>query len=1066
MTKNDVSRLEKISPSQFMRELRPEYYSDTEDQVAYLLEAPTLEYHLESITQRNQTHDFEIFCRKLCERVICPNLRPQTGPEGGGDSKADTETYPVADEIAALTYVGEANGGRERWAFAFSAKKSWTKKVRDDVKGIIETERKYDRIICITSRFARAKDRARIEDELSKQYGIPVTIHDRSWIVKEIMENDRKDIAFNYLRVGEAKSDPLRLGPTDYSRTQQLADIERSIDDPEAFRGMERQRVTEALVAAKLSRNIERPRTETDGRFLRAIRLADADGTYRQMLEAKYEHIWTAFWWFDDFQFLKDSYESLETLALESDHAANLEFLCNLLQLFVNSIIHGHMYRDECRLDERTARLKMALEQIAGDKDRPNNSLEAQTSLLIIRMNQVVIDGKHDGFTDIWRDFAAILEKASGLGEFKADRLVSIVEIAGQIAGNDPAYNDLVERVAEFVANRKSEAEGALILLKRAQKLDFSDNLDMIRFLGKAAIGLTKKEYYDHLIDALQLLMLAYRSAGMLWAARASCIFLAASLVIEGEVESLLPVSFVPTMSIWAWLALELRHLPDFLFAIQLLNGALATLPLADDTKTKVRDDIRQLDAALGSLFLNLDETDLRKLAKVPDVLDALGLFTARSALLFILGHADVLLADGSIPLTESDEEVNRFFSMLASQPVAKDLRGPITLNAESPHTLSTSILGMTIEINIEGSPQSILVAEAVLGSLEAFFATAIEKRVIPHTEKLRINLIESDQILKPSFVINRMDMIGVLMWPRALAPTSYEQQEDVQKILAEVSGHVLITSCVAENIETLFKNLYEDEAVHHRMTMVALGSNSYHRVASKYASRIDDWQETVKKSYELLTIRPTLTLVKFKDENVVETNDREGRRDKPPELKDHRALSVRSVIDVHAWDQARWRGTLYAQFSSPQPPCVALIFENEEGARKIFQHWRERFGTHDENDEISLSIIRNLPQQNKHHYCILITSKHPEDENPKPNRMIVMATRSMVMEPESDINLERFLESYGHFKTFFLLPALLNDTGTPKLIFDLAILKNNLIVKLAANVREHDIEAIALRRF
>ncbi|MHB8829365.1 MAG: tetratricopeptide repeat protein [Syntrophales bacterium] len=1066
MIKNDVSRLGKISPSQFMRGLRPEYYSDTEDQVAYLLEALTLEYHLESITQRNQTHDFEIFCRKLCERVICPNLRPQTGPEGGGDSKADTETYPIADEIAALTYVGEANGGRERWAFAFSAKKSWTKKVRDDVKGIIETERKYDRIICITSRFARAKDRARIEDELSKQYGTPVTIHDRSWIVKEIIENDRKDIAFNYLRVGEAKSDPLRLGPTDYSRTQQLADIERSIDDPEAFRGMERQQVTEALVAAKLSRNLERPRTETVGRFLRAIRLADADGTYRQMLEAKYEHIWTAFWWFDNFQFLKDSYESFETLALESDHAANLEFLCNLLQLLVNSVIHGHMSRDECRLDERTARLKMALEQIAGDKDRPNNSLEAQTSLLIIRMNQVVIDGKHDGFTDIWHDFAAILEKASGLSEFKVERLVSIVEMAGQLAGNDPAYNDLVEKMAEFVANRKSEAEGALILLKRAQKLDFSDNLDMIRFLGKAAIGLTKKEYYDHLIDALQLLMLSYRSAGMLWAARASCIFLAASLVIESEEESLLPVSFVPTMSIWAWLALELRHLPDFLFAIHLLNGALTNLPLADDTKTKVRDDLQQLDAALGSLFLNLDETDLRKLAKVPDVLDALGLFMARSALLFILGHADVLRADCSIPVTESDEEVNWFFSMLASQPVAKNLRGPITLNAESPHTLSTSILGMTIEINIEGSLQSILVAEAVLGSLEAFFATAIEKRVMPHTEKLRINLIESDQISKPSFVINRMDMVGVLMWPRALSPTSYEQQEDVQKILAEVSGHVLIISCVAENIESLFKTLYEDEAVHHRMNMVAVASTSYHRVASKYASRIDDWQERMKKSYELLTIRPTLALVEFKDEDVVETNDGEGRRDKLPELKDHRALSVRSIIDVHAWDQARWRGTLYAQFSPTKPPCVALIFENEEGARKIFQHWRERFGTHDKNDEISLSIIRHLPQQNKHHYCILITSKHPEDKNSNPNQMIVMATRSMVMEPESDVNLERFLESYHHFGAFYLLPALLNDTGTPKLLFELAILKKNLTVKLAADIGERDIEAITLRRF
>lgn len=205
MTKIDQSHSQQVFPSQFMRELRPENYSDTEDRTAYLLEAPVLEYHLESITKRNQTHEFEIFCRKLCERTICPNLRAHTGPDGGGDSKADTETYPVADEIAALFYVGKTDAGRERWAFAFSAKETWKGKVRDDVKGIIGTDRDYNRIICVTSRFARDKDRANLEDELSKKYGVLVTIQDRSWIVKEIIENERKDLAYNYLNVGEEK---------------------------------------------------------------------------------------------------------------------------------------------------------------------------------------------------------------------------------------------------------------------------------------------------------------------------------------------------------------------------------------------------------------------------------------------------------------------------------------------------------------------------------------------------------------------------------------------------------------------------------------------------------------------------------------------------------------------------------------------------------------------------------------------------------------------------------------------------------------------------------------------
>jgi hypothetical protein len=171
--------------------------------------------------------------------------------------------------------------------------------------------------------------------------------------MKEVIENDRKDIAFNYLRIGEVKGDPLRLGPTDYSRTQQLAAIEKSLQDPEAFRGMERQRVTEALVAAKLSRNLERPRTETDGRFLRAIRLANADGSYRQKLEAQYEHIRTGFWWFDDVLLVNESYGAFEAMVLETDHASNLELLCNLFQLLVNAVIHEHLSREALMSAER-----------------------------------------------------------------------------------------------------------------------------------------------------------------------------------------------------------------------------------------------------------------------------------------------------------------------------------------------------------------------------------------------------------------------------------------------------------------------------------------------------------------------------------------------------------------------------------------------------------------------------------------------------------------------------------------------------------------------------------------
>ena len=190
MTSGDgePDEIQGVMPSAFMRGLRPELYSDSQGRTDYQLDAPLLGYHLDTLTKRNQTNDFEIFCRKLCARAICPNLRSQTGPDGGGDSKADSESYPVAEEVSELFYEGEPNGGQARWGFAFSAKEKWQQKVRDDVRGLFATGRNYDRIICVTAMFAKSKERAKLEDELSAETGVPVTIHDRTWIVEEVVE--------------------------------------------------------------------------------------------------------------------------------------------------------------------------------------------------------------------------------------------------------------------------------------------------------------------------------------------------------------------------------------------------------------------------------------------------------------------------------------------------------------------------------------------------------------------------------------------------------------------------------------------------------------------------------------------------------------------------------------------------------------------------------------------------------------------------------------------------------------------------------------------------------------
>ena len=144
----------KISPKDFLKARSPERFSDSVWEDASELDRPLLEYHLDTLTSRGQETEFERFARRLAQREICPNLLPQTGPTGGGDSKVDSETYPVADGLALTWIVGAAtDAASDRWAFAFSAKKDWRPKVKSDIAKIAATGRDYAKAFFISSQF-------------------------------------------------------------------------------------------------------------------------------------------------------------------------------------------------------------------------------------------------------------------------------------------------------------------------------------------------------------------------------------------------------------------------------------------------------------------------------------------------------------------------------------------------------------------------------------------------------------------------------------------------------------------------------------------------------------------------------------------------------------------------------------------------------------------------------------------------------------------------------------------------------------------------------------------------
>ena len=138
------------------------------------------------------------------------------------------------------------------------------------------------------------------------------------------------------------------------------------------------------------------------------------------------------------------------------------------------------------------------------------------------------------------------------------------------------------------------------------------------------------------------------------------------------------------------------------------------------------------------------------------------------------------------------------------------------------------------------------------------------------------------------------------------------------------MAGHVLGTACVIENLTSLLEKLYDDEAVDARLGLIAAVPNSYHRVASRSITRLSDWEQATRRKFDLRSSRPEIKHVPLKtprSEDLEPTGSPEE-----PRITSHTAMRVRSVIDVHAWDQAVWKGACYGDYG-PGYLCTEVAY-------------------------------------------------------------------------------------------------------------------------------------------
>ncbi len=1058
-----------ISPREFLKQRKPEKFSDSVSREVPILDRSLLEYHLETLTSRSQENDFENFARRLAENEICPNLLPHTGPTGGGDSKVDAETYPIADSLSLVWFIGMArDAASERWVFAFSAKKKWKPKVESDVDKIVSTDRGYQKVFFITNQFVADRVRAQVEDNLRKKHKIDIRILDRTWILDRVFNNKREALAISELKIKTDVRVQRRLGPLDTQKESELEEVEKRIEHAAKEAHKTPALADDCLRSIELARELELPRTDVEGRLLRLKRVVEECGTSHQKFVAEYAWAWTAFWWFEDYSAFMEHYTEVEKRSLGTTNVYQVELHFNLWCNLSMVSRCGKLSAQDAELSARTQTLTEELNRLAQEEEKPSSALHAETLMLLMNMVTAPLDQTDKELAKA----ADIIDRSLGLVGFPFEPLIQILTELGKHVGDSPAYDALHDNLVNAVATRKGDIAAARLLVQRAaQALDDNRPYVAIQSAGKALARLYKHETRGELVEALYICGNAYDQVGLTWAARGTVLTAASVAVNEFWTYDEITPEQALCLARIRWFELRLGRLPHCLAWHETAQAAEVVLRHRGFKGGRALGHTILFDTCLSVLLLKADLRQLKELSRLPDALDSLQLRLAAATLRFALGHEYHLPTELEI----KDAERDNFFYKLRNQPAAQQMPRFPQLCDRQKVAWESRVLGCHIIVNADNRSPCLELAESLLAALEALLATGISHQLFAHEAQITMNIRRSDFAKFPfRFDFGEKDgtpfieiSIANFNHNKLSRPLQNQLQDKLTEVLVEIIARFFVVEFSEERLKNfIVEELALDRAVYFTSSFVSLGNVLGHSPKTTLNSWVDDGQAdySLMRSKTWDADQTESCNVSFKQEaDLPAPRDKNDWQTKTP----HDKMEMLSLIRIPLWDKACWAGVAYLGGEANRfPPGFALAFSNGSEGKKIFALWRKEIGIIDEHNRLRLSIIRGITKRNAYAYRVVIGANPQSETIPEGSpKLFFMMSRINTMEPSSDVNLRTFIESYRAVGGYALMPALSHGASSPPEMFcDHAILMRHIEIREAWEIGPNDVDACGIQ--
>ena len=978
-------------PSEYYKNMRPEYFSDSEVNYEIPLTEELFDLQMDLLSTKKLQSAFESFIVDLVLRLITPNIKPQTGPDGGGDGKVDAETYEASTDISDKWFSEEKGAKKgEKWAFAISCKFQWKPKIESDVKKIAETNRGYTRILFFSNQYIKSSVRTEIEKKLTTKFGIKVDIFDRLWCQQAVFQQNCLDIALTKLGFSdEYKKCVRKIGPMDRRRMERLEEIEKSILCP--ITGLNTTYVDSLLTTCILSRELNRPKTEVEGRFYRALCECENHGTPQQKFNIIYEYAWTLYFWFDDFEKTYDKYLSLKPFISEDCTVYRLEKITNLFSILRTAKEYGYIENEI---------IKKEFEYINSIKEILSKDTTKTACYLFICLRiQIweIIYHIHDSslFIDDLKKLKPLLLKAASCRDISFESQYKIIEMLSQKIEDSSEFDNIVDEMTEIIAKQRSELEAAKVRLARAEVYIKKKRWkDAVRQLSFCVYAFEKEEYIDELIKSSGLMGVALWELRLPYSAEAyllkSVYFLIQKFRMTGQIPHILITSFEKLCEI----ELMLGRL------VMYLNWYHLMMILANDSNYNTKPDFLNMNTIADNAWMcrlavsNIPENIVSKL---PSMLERLGFCNCSEYLKYILGYEEEC-DDDFLSFIKGENDKNIFIE----QPIFEQFLSDLNISCEGDAYLQTTVNNFTFRIEYKNDYLIQQIGEILLASMEALLSTYNKFEIIP---------IHNNVIIKIILSKNENDI-------KQLENNRYELRINVQAFTDKILGKCLVkfialaftkNAVTKYDVVTLIEQKQYEEKMIDRVAVLQhtkqiideiLGTNC------KYC--IEDWFLPTDKIY---------------------INRKSQEQQKLPNIiyKNEKQSNMTSYLinqDLSIWDGAGWNGCLVAtDFSSP--PILGLIFQNIEKGRIIVNEWKQ--AAIKSCPSIKIFIIKGINANNPYWYRVSIVPDFIKDKDDH-DQYITLAYRNHTMTPKDNKNLELLEIEYKKFGTCILIPISINN--------------------------------------